>query len=566
MPSGYDERGERLARTALGVAMTVSAAVILIGGRDLWFWSDELDWLTGFNDFAPRSLLTPHSSHLLALPRVVYELLPRVFGVDYLPFRILGVICLQAAAVLLFVLVRRRLGPTLALLPAVVLLFYGSGQDAVISPLGIPFLMSIALGLGAFAAVERRTLGGDAGAMALLSLSILSHTFGAIVALGVAVYYALERGRRRELWVAVVPLVLWFAWWLWARQFDQGLASASNIIGAPLFVVEAAGAAVEGMFGIPPNFGGGGDALPVLLRMLFALTALAAAVALAVRLLAGRVTPWTWAYLVTLLAYWGGLALSEGPDRTATTPRYLIFGAIMIVLLAAESLRGREPSPRGRRIAAAVFAVCLAGNVALLLHMLPQFTADARDVRAQLGSVDLGGAVIDPAFTVRSLGSPASEQIPSTAFALDRFAADVGPLGDSPDELREQSEEVRRGADFVLVRGLGITAVEIPVQGGPELTGCVVHRPAPDGYTTFELDPGADAVELVADSGAPGAELELGRFADAPDTSIGDLRQDRPVAVLIPEDGVDQPWLARTTGTVRSCSIEAAAGGPDGGN
>ena len=85
MPSGYDERGDRLVRAALVAAMVVSAAVILIGGRDLWFWSDELDWLVALADFAPRSLLTPHAGHLLAIPRVIYELLPRIFGVDYLP-------------------------------------------------------------------------------------------------------------------------------------------------------------------------------------------------------------------------------------------------------------------------------------------------------------------------------------------------------------------------------------------------------------------------------------------------------------------------------------------------
>ena len=561
MPSGSDERGERLARTALAIAMVLSAAVILIAGRDLWFWSDELDWLVGFTDFAPRSLLTPHASHLIALPRAIYELLPRVFGVDYLPFRVLGVVCLQAVALLVFHLVRRRLGPVVALMPALVLLFYGSAQDVVVSPLGIPFTLSIALGLGALAAVERRTLRGDVGAMVLLTLSILAHTFGTIIALGVAVYYALERGRRRELWVAIVPIALWVAWWLWARQFDQGITSSSNLLGAPLFVVEAAGSALEGMFGIPPELGGHADALAALLRIGFALLAVAGAALLAVRLATRRGTPWTWAYLVTTLAFWGGIALSEGPERTTTTPRYMLFGAIMIVLLAAEVFRDRELSPRTLRATAAVAALCLAGNLALLIYVFPGFTDDARDVKAQLGSVEIGGDAVDPGFRVRDLGSPASEFIPSPASALDRFGADVGLLGDGVDGLRDQSEEVRRGADFVLVRALRIAAAELSAKAAKNAFAagslCTVRRPAPDGYTTFELESGANAVELVRDSGAPGAELDLGRFADVPDTSIGLLRPGRPASLLLPDDGIAEPWIARTTGTVRSCVIGA---------
>ncbi|MFN8112670.1 MAG: hypothetical protein U0R51_05675 [Solirubrobacterales bacterium] len=560
MPSGYDERGGRLARIALVTAMAISAAVILIGGRDLWFWSDELDWLVGFADFAPRSLLTPHASHLLAIPRVIYEVLPRIFGVDYLPFRVLGVICLQANAVLVFHLVRRRMGPVVALMPALVLLFYGSAQDVVVSPLGIPFTLSIALGLGALAAVERRTLRGDVAAMFLLSLSILSHTFGTIVALGVAAYYLLERGRRRELWVAVVPIVLWFAWWLWARQFDQEIASSSNVLGAPLFVVEAAGSALEGMFGIPPELGGHVHPLAVLLRVGFALLAVAGGALLAVRLASGRGTPWTWAYLVSILAFWGGIALAEGPDRSVTTPRYMLFGAIMIVLLAAEVFRDRELSPRALRRTAGVAALCLAGNLAFLIYIFPGFADDARDVKAQLGSVEIGGAAVDPAFRVRALGPPASEFIPSPAFALDEFAADVGPLGDSVEALRGQPEDVRRGADFVLVRALRIAAVELPAGGGTRATECVDHPPAADGYTTFELPPGADSVELVRDSGAVGAELDLGRFADVPDTAVGVLRPGRAAAILIPDDGIDQPWTARTTGTVRVCAISGDTG------
>ena len=43
--------------------MAVSAITLLVLSRDLAFWSDELDWLTFGDDFAPETLLTPHNSH-----------------------------------------------------------------------------------------------------------------------------------------------------------------------------------------------------------------------------------------------------------------------------------------------------------------------------------------------------------------------------------------------------------------------------------------------------------------------------------------------------------------------
>ena len=66
MPPGSTEREDRLARTILVVAMALSAATLLVGGRHLTFWSDELTWLVFTDDFTPAHLLTPHNSHLIA--------------------------------------------------------------------------------------------------------------------------------------------------------------------------------------------------------------------------------------------------------------------------------------------------------------------------------------------------------------------------------------------------------------------------------------------------------------------------------------------------------------------
>ncbi len=471
MPRGDTERGERLARTGLVVAMALSALTILLLGRHLTFWSDELDWLTFGNDFDPRHLLTPHGSHLMATNRVIYEGLPRIFGTDYLPFRIVGVACLQACAVLVFVLVKRRMGALVALAPAVVLLFFGSAQDMTLSPLGIPFTLSIAFGLAAFLAVERGDLRGDVAAVVLLTLAGLSHTFGTIIAVGVAVYLLVEPGSRKRIWVAAVPIVLWIAWWLWARQFHQSIADGSGVLGAPLFILKAAGAAIEGSFGIPPNLGGKIGPLALALRVIFDLAAVAAAAGLAVLIRRTRGTPWLWAYLATIFAFWGGVALAEGIGRGPETPRYLFFGAIMLVLIAAEALRSRGIPVRWRRPLLVAWGVALACNVSLLFYEIPGFDDDAADVQAQVAMIELGGERVPPTLQVRELEPPASRHIPSPAAALDQFTDEIGPLGFTLDEVRAQPEDVRLGADFVLVRSLGDHGVPGAEGGHPRQHG-----------------------------------------------------------------------------------------------
>jgi hypothetical protein len=555
MPRGDTERGERLARTGLVVAMALSALTLLLLGRNLTFWSDELDWLTFGNDFDPGHLLTPHGSHLMATNRAIYEGLPRIFGTDYLPFRVVGIACLQACAVLVFVLVKRRLGALVALAPAVVLLFFGSAQDMTLSPLGNPFTLSIAFGRAAFLAVERGDTRGDVAGVVLLTLAGLSHTFGTIIALGVAVYLLVDPGSRRRIWVAAVPIVLWVAWWLWARQFHQSIATGSDVFGAPLFIFKAAGAAIEGCFGIPPNLGGKIGPLALALRILFDLAAVAAAVGLAVLIKRTRGTPWLWAYLATILAFWGGVAVAEGTGRGPETPRYLFFGAIMLVLIAAEALRSRGIPLRWRRPLLVAWAVALVCNVSLLFYEIPGFDDDAATVQAQLAMIELGGDRVPPTLQVRELDPPASPHVPSPAAALDQFTDEIGPLGFTLDEVRSQPESVRLGADFVLVRSLQITAFPVPKDGIPAATGCRTFRPGDDAYTDIELRPGASFLELVRDAGEPGAPLLLGRFADVASVPVGTLTRGRELGLLLSDDAAAEPWSARASGRVRACHL-----------
>ena len=221
----------------------------------------------------------------------------------------------------------------------------------------------------------------------------------------------------------------------------------------------------------------------------------------------------------------------------------------MLVLIAAEALRSRGIPVRWRRPLLVAWGVALACNVSLLFYEIPGFDDDAADVQAQVAMIELGGERVPPTLQVRELEPPASRHIPSPAAALDQFTDEIGPLGFTLDEVRAQPEDVRLGADFVLVRSLAITAFPVPKEDIPGSTECQTFRPGDDGYTEIELQPGASFLELVRDAGDPGSPLLLGRFADVASVPVGTLTRGQELGLLLPDDAATEPWIGASLGS-----------------
>lgn len=547
-------RAERLAALGLLAAMVLSATAFLVLGHELTPWSDELDWLTLGDDFTPETLLTPHNSHLIALPRAIYELLPRLFGTSYLPFRLIALVAVLACAALLFILVRKRVGGVLALGCATIVLFFGSAPDMALSAVAIPFTLSIAFGLGALVAFDRDRPRADVAGLVLLVLATLSHTFGVIIAAGIAIQLLAEESNRRRAWTALLPVALWVAWWIWARQFDQDITDAVNLAGAPLFVIESAGAALAAVSGAGPSFGEGADFLEGPSLVLFSLAALAGAGLLFARIRRSAAGPWLLGFVAIALAFWIGTALSETDARRPTTPRYLFFGAIMVMLIVAEGLRTR---PLGRRLfggAAVILAVGIVLNVARLGLGAERLQEEANEVRVQLAMIELAGENATPAFSPATAGAPGSEQIGARAGELDEFTGRHGPLGASLEEVAEASESLRRGADFVLTRSLGFFAAPVPPVAATQAGGCQRFSPGADGSVRFDLPSGVSLIRAREDG-----SLLIGRFADSASVYAGELAGAGSV-ISIPEDAYPRDWYGVAAEAVRVCEFGAGAG------
>ncbi len=565
---GFERRQEIRWGRWVVAAMLVSALTVLYLGRDLTFFSDELGWLTFPGGFSPESLLTPHNGHLIAIPRFVYELLPRVFGAEYLPFRIVALVAFLACVGLFFILARRRVGGAAAIAPTIVLLFFGSASVIVLSPLAIPTTFSIGFGLGALVALDGNGGGGgegghnrDLAATGLLILSLLSNSFGGLIAAGAVLFLLRDPRRRRRLWVPLVPLALYGAWWVWAQKFDQGIASLSNLPDVPAFVVESLIANLAALTGFAgPTLGGRFRTLTDIAEVVVIATAIVALIAIAVRLRGRPGGPWLWPFALTLLLFWVGLGLSEDAGREPTTPRYLFFGSIMLLLVVAARARGVRPARRALHVLWAFCALSLVLNVSRLERSADANTAVAEAVQAQLGALQIAGLSADPRFSAALAGPPASKDVAVAAGRYLDFSEEVGSLGSSSSELIGLPGPARSATDFVIARAEGIDLAPAPADSFELFRAgdCRTERGTSQAPALFDLALGETVLELKRASGTALEELRLSRFGPLPGVDIGALEAGRPTRIAIPPDGSDLPWRASVAGTVTVCEAPPA--------
>ena len=153
-PQAGEHRYGRLQWVVLALAIAAFAVLALHQTRGTTFYVDEVNFFQSSHGLEPRWLLAPLNGHLLALPRAIYAICFWLFGPAYLPFRIIQIAGVALVIVLFFAFARRRIG-AVALAPALVLLFFGSSWETVLSPIGIPNIWALAAGLGALLALER---------------------------------------------------------------------------------------------------------------------------------------------------------------------------------------------------------------------------------------------------------------------------------------------------------------------------------------------------------------------------------------------------------------------------
>jgi hypothetical protein len=517
--------------------MGLSAFLILFETRSNTFYNDEH---TVFQKLGlgidAHSILEPHNGHLIAPARMIYAAVLSAAGPDYTILRVISVLVFLACCLLFFVLVKRRVGAILALAPTIVLLFLGSSWATLLLPfVTLTTVLSIAFGLGALLALERDDRKGDLAACVLATLSVVSFSAGLAFLVGVAVAVLLRRDRLDRLWIFLVPLLIYAAWRLWALQFPNNPVHAINALLIPSFSAESLAAVASAVTGLSYNFVGAsapGVPPPPGVSLWGQVIGLVAVLGIAVRLWRGAVPRSLWVALATLLAYWATLALAFGVARTPSQSRYLFTGAVLLLLVAAEAVRGLR-LPRAAVVAIfAVTAVSVSTNIRQL-DDAEQFLRDlVAPTRAELGAIELARGSVLPDFAVPLRDTHLPVKPADYLAAVDRF----GSYAFSPDELPAQDPQVRNDADRVLA-----SAERLFLRPTTAHQGANNCTDLPSGSLTSpavrQLRPGH--IRLEANERA---EVHLGRFAPGYPVARGPLPPRRPVTLAIPRDASARPW------------------------
>jgi hypothetical protein len=540
--------------------MAASTAVLAWAGRHIMLWADEFTFYQYFHDLHLRSLLTPHNAHLILVPRFIYAAIFQAVGPSHAALAVVALTGLLLAAGLFFVLAARRVRPLVALALTIPLLFLGSSWDVVLSTLGIQVLWSVATGLGMLVALERRDLRGDIAACLLLSLSIASFTLGLAFLVAAAISVLVPPDRRRRAWIFLLPLLAYAIWWIWAQQFHQtSIQRPSNILLIPNFIADSFAAVSGSIAGLNYPIGSSVISSAIDIGWGRVLTVVAL-VALCWRLRRGDLE-WRrgpealslWAILSLPIAYWALIAIEASPTRTPEQTRYLYPGAVLVLLLVAEALRGVKFSRTGVIALFGVVVLSLAANLRALNDARVELNDFTVHARADLAMIELSRSHVNPGLSLADASPDLNDPVNFPVYAGSYIAAadDVGSLALPAPDLPRQAESVRADADAVLVNALALRAA--PAGPPPSLRGCDKEPQGSGSAVVFELPPGGALLGLGP---KPPTTIGLRRFADSYAT-VAVPPGARWVTLRIPQDASSQPWwlAASSPGPVTSCPL-----------
>ena len=277
------------------------------------------------------------------VPILIYKALLATFGMDSArPFQVIEVLSFLLSDALLFIWIRRRVGAWLALAAVVPILFLGSAYEDLLWQFQVGYFGSMACGLGMLLALDRDDRVGDRWACALLAASMTFSSVGLAFLAPALVHVAWDERRRRRAYVVAIPAALYALWWLgWGHTAPSTLES-KNLATSASYTLDGLSASLASLLGLatsrddasltPVDWGR---------PLLFVAAGFAAWRAVRIRPIARSLV----AVAMLALAFWFMAAANAEGTRAATVPRYQYVGAVLVLLIAAELLRGVRIGP-----------------------------------------------------------------------------------------------------------------------------------------------------------------------------------------------------------------------------
>ena len=496
-------------------AVFISAVIVIMhAGRDTTFAMDDWTWVQGRISWRPHIFLYPHNEHLSALPIFVYKVLFETVGLaHYWVWRLVAVAFDLTCAGLLFVFVRRRLGPWLALGLAANLVFTGTGAIDIVWPFQIGFLGSLATGIGALLLLDDDTRRSDIGACVLLCLCLSSSSQGLVITAAVLLNTLLRPRLRERFWVPLIPIVLYIAWYV--KYGRSTLELGAGIPQIPNHVFHGLSVGTTAATGLPTEYGGV-LAAGLIAAVLYSVTR------------AGVRLPALLTAVALPLIFWVIVSLARtgvAPDE----PRYIYPTSFFVIVMAAEALLPLVPPNPVPIMLAAILGLGALGGAAGLNPFGDVLRQQANDMRANLSAAELLHDRLPPDYTAYADYVHMGE--------YDRAAAAYGStIHWSAAQIPKRSASERAGVDAALVR-IGYPAPK-PTSDKPP-AGCSAQ--AGNGKDATIRLPGA---QLYIQPGAAPVEIRLRRFGDTfPKDAQFQVAPGSAQTMTIPSDRSRQPWI-----------------------
>ena len=533
----FEQGVARFAPLILALAIAIAAAVAFREGRNMTFTPDEWFWVISSPGMDLKTAFLTSTGHLQLVPRVVYKVLLEAFGTDYVWYRLLTVVALALTVTLFYRYLSRRVGPVIALIAAIIMLFFGSDALHLIRGNGFTILLSIACGIGALLALERDDRRGDVGACLLLVLGLSTYTNALPFVAGAGVYLLIGREWKR-LWVPLVPVVLYGGWKIWLGTTGPsswgGTLHTENFVRIPAWIFDALSSILSAITGLGYGFAetsasGPDDLIGPVLAVLFI-------AALVWRLSRGSIGRGIWVTLAIGATLWSIQCLASDPAfpdfRSADDTRYLYPGAIVVFMIGAELCAGKA-WPRPALVAFVLVALFgLATNFNQIIEYSKQYRLDSAGYQRTISTYGVyldesRGRPVDP-ITEPVIG-PTFDEL-NAAMASRPF----GGISLTTDELLALPESDRAETDSLLAGYFGISLTA----GGRPTGHCAVVEKSGDGSFESVLPAG----RVILETGRMGGRISLGRFADAATVDLGRIPPRAVRNLTTAEPLVDPPW------------------------
>lgn len=535
---------ERIRRISPATALMAGATTLSAGLQLHWlsrttFWRDEWNFLLHRTGWTPKVFFDPFVEQLLAIPILIYRVLISVFGMESaLPVQFVAVALFATSVVMVFVYVRGAAGEWVALAACLPILFLGPSWDDLLFSFQMALFGSVAFGIGALLALDRRDRAGDLVALALLIVSLFFFDLGVAFVAGATAKIAFGQDRLQRAWVVAIPTLLWLLWYAGWGHTAETFISVENFAKTPQYVLDGLASSIATLLGLgsidfdtfrsPLDWG-----RPLLL------VAAAGAGWRLYRL--QRISPRFASVSVVLLGFWSLTGLNTNLISPATAGRYQYLGIVLLVLVAAELLRGVTLSPLTTAIVVFVGATAAISNGPELKHAADFVAAISQRERGGLAALELSRDRVDPDLKLDIHNSDVDYLLELDAGSYLAAVDAHGSPAYSPAELETAPERARIAADKVFGAALGIGLQRATGRAGQP---CLKVKAASDPAIPV---PSGGLVLTARDSRV---QAGLRRYASATfPLALGPLPKRHAELLQIPTDRSQRPWTLGLTGT-----------------